>query len=155
MVPRFARLGAVSALIVSLWSSTASAALPCGTLLEHETWGGHTLARHVAKSRTFLQSRLDDEGIFAASTFASESSAVTVIAAALDSASDLDTWKVTRQGTARKVIKFKASAVTGKSLTQRHETTDPLSDVKGVTVVLQKAANKCKYRIVTAFPARL
>ena len=118
-------------------------------------WGGHAKARHIGKDRVFLQSRIDDEGIFAASTFKDATEADTAITAAIGSASDLDTWKTAKSGSARKVIKFKSGSVTGQSLTASHEKTDALSDVKGVTVVLQKASNKCKYRIVTAFPARM
>lgn len=48
-------------LFALLWSAAASAALPCGTLDEHEKWGGHAVARHVGKTREFLKSRLDDD----------------------------------------------------------------------------------------------
>ena len=155
MPDRLARLSATAlALSLSLWTSGAVAALPCGTLAEHETWGGHTKARHVHKDRKFLQGRIDDEGIYAASTFESESTAETAIGAALTGATDLDTWKNAKKGANRKVVKHTSSSVTGKSLTKGHEAKDALSDVKSVTVVLQKANNKCKYRIVTAFPTK-
>jgi len=50
-------------------------------LTEHETWGGHTIERHVAKSADFIQSRVIGQELDAASTFPDLATANTVATA--------------------------------------------------------------------------
>ena len=134
---------------VVLWPLLASAAVPGGGLQKHEDAGGHLLARHVGKDTAFLQKRLDDEGVPAASTFASAAVAEKEVSDALThNAATIATWLAGRAQ--RLVVTYDAGAVTGKSL--RPGAKAPV-EVHGVRVVLARAASmSCKYRIVTGYP---
>jgi sarcosine oxidase gamma subunit len=136
-------------LAVVLWPVTASAAVPGGGLQAHETAGGHLIARHVGKDKAFLQRRLDDEGVPAASTFATAAAADKFVSAALThNNSAITSWLAGKA--ARLVITYTSTEVTGQSL--RPGAAAP-TNVHGVRLVLQRApAMSCKYRIVTGYP---
>lgn len=132
-----------------LWPVLAHANVPGGGLDAHERAGGHLLARHVAKDRAFLQARLDDEGVPAASTFASKATAEKFVGDALaHNQAAINTWLAGKAK--RLVVTYTATEVTGQSL---RPGAAALANVHGVRVVLERAPTlNPKYRIVTGYP---
>jgi hypothetical protein len=130
-------------------AGATSRLVPGGGLAAHEAAGGHTIARHVGKSRDYLVQRLaENPKMEAASTFPDRATAERVIAEALEmQANEVQTW-LAKPG---KQLKLEVTMpyVTGQSLLRTGE----LIDVRGVRILLRRDPSLVTgYRIHTAYP---
>lgn len=120
-----------------------------------ETYGGHTLDRHVGKSDDFLRERLRMEDIDAASTYTSYTEATTYVnKVAVDNKVAIDTWL---KGTGKNNLVV-TSRFDGASIGRRITRTEMEKFVKPqssdeATVVLKKDPNAPEgYYVLTSFP---
>ncbi|MEJ2076240.1 MAG: hypothetical protein P8X79_22590, partial [Reinekea sp.] len=129
--------------------SVGSSLIPGGGLDVHEVAGGHLLDKHVGQSREYLENRIKTEGIPAASTFDSLTSAERSISEVLKTkSSDIDIFL---NSTEKRIVfeRVPVSKVTGKVLTQDG---DFLTTSRVTVVIVKDATMPNGYRIQTGFP---
>lgn len=132
----------------------AYSAMTCSfDLLLHEggAHDGHAIANHVAKSDSFLFQRLTNEGLPAASTYASLKQAQSLTNAAIcEDQTKLDDFLKNAKDKQTVVFRKRSTSVTG-TLMKRDKTK---KDVYGVEVVAQKKSIFAdKFVIITSYPA--
>jgi hypothetical protein len=121
-------------------------------LAAEEAAGGHTIARHVAKTEAELASRLADQPkIAAASSFRSLEEAETFISRAIQqNLAGVRTWARSAPIGGRYVILQDMDSTVGYSLARGSQS---LRDVTRLRVVLEKIAIKGKlYFVLTSYP---
>jgi hypothetical protein len=124
---------------------------PSHDLSVDEAMGGHTLARHVARTDDQLRERLRREpDISSASTYIDRANAEAVVAAALSSPPrSFDGW---RRRTGRRpnfVLHFDAHHVIGRSLTRGQSKAKPCEDA---LVVLRWDDRREQFYVLTSYP---
>ncbi len=143
---------AALAVLLGLFVATASLpaqALRCDGLQAHESRGGHVLARHVGKDLAFLQRRIRNEGVSAASSFRTRADAERLVAAALAASQRrLQNWL--RSSRARLAFSWNAREVSGDSLRRGQSALRPVHSVK--LVLQHDRAMECGFHLVTAYP---
>jgi hypothetical protein len=146
------RLAAALALTAaSLAAATADPAAPRRDLSRDERLGGHTLARHVARSDDELRARLRSETrIAAASTFTDRATAEEVVAGALArEARRVREWSRREPPRPNLALDFRASRVVGRSLRRGRSRPEPCRDA---LVVLKWPPGATGYFVLTAYP---
>lgn len=144
-VPLFAATVAVAARIVAVRAGRI-------VLAEEEAVGGHTIARHVARTEQQLQARLASETrIPAASSFGSVSAAEDVLSQAVRvNAGQIRAWATTAGQGQRLRLIFDAGKNIGYGVLR---STGKLQDMQKVLMVLEKTNQGGKiYFILTSYP---
>ena len=113
--------------------------------------GGHTLARHVAKTDDELRDRLRREpDISSASTYSDRMTAEEVVGAALSSSGpSFNAW---RNRTGRRpnfVLHFAAGRNIGRSITRGHRETVTCEDA---LIVLRWDDRRHRFYVLTSYP---
>jgi hypothetical protein len=116
-----------------------------------EAMGGHTLARHVARTDDELRERLRREpAISSASTYIDRANAEAVVGAALSSAPrSFDAW---RRRTGRRpnfVLHFEAHRVIGRSLARGQSHASPCKDA---LVIVRWDDRRQQFYVLTSYP---
>ena len=115
-----------------------------------ESFGGHTLTRHVGRSDAQLRERLEREGhITAASTYTDRKAAEKTVAAALEQhQSQINSW-LRRNGEHRNlVLDYDSSEPLGKTLNRNHPEAVPCAHA----VVVLRWISEEKFYILTTYP---
>jgi hypothetical protein len=131
----------------------ADAAAPRRDLSRDEARGGHTLARHVARSDDELRARLAREpGIGAASSYTDRRTAEHVVGAALEQARDrVDAWSQRSGRRPNLALDYRGqrSAPVGKSLRRGDRAPRQCADA---VVVLRWDTGRDDYYVLTSYP---
>jgi hypothetical protein len=135
-------------------SASRIAAIRAGriSLLEEETAGGHTIAKHVGRTESQLRARLVAErNIPAASSFKTLDAAEGVVSEAIQAnVGSIRQWAVRAAVGDRFRIVFNSTRVVGYGVVRA---TNRLQDMKKVLVVLEKTNIGGKiYFVLTSFP---
>jgi hypothetical protein len=144
-VPLIASIGATAARITAIRAGRV-------VLAEEEAVGGHTIARHVARTEEQLQARLTAEArIPAASSFQSVRVAESVISDAFRvNAGQIRSWAAGAGNLSRMRIVYTAEKAVGYGVVRA---TGKLEDMRKVLIVLQKTSQAGKaFFILTAYP---
>ena len=145
IVPLFVASAVAAARIVAVRSGRIS-------LRAHESYGGHTIAKHVGRTERQLRDRLVQEsGIPAASTFKSLAQAEKVVSSCLKANSSvIANWaKTATPGTTLRLV-WTASGPIGEGVVRATGLLTPMSKV--LVVLRKKAIGGKLYYILTAFP---
>lgn len=115
-----------------------------------ESFGGHTLTRHVGRTDAQLRERLESEGhITAASTYADRQTAEKTVAAALEQQqSRINSW-LRRSGEHRNlVLDYASREPVGRTLNRNHSEAIPCAHA----VVVLRWVSPEKFYVLTTYP---
>jgi Bacterial CdiA-CT RNAse A domain len=114
-----------------------------------EQRGGHSLARHVARSDEQLQERLRREHISAASTWTDRETAETTVAQALRSERGrIESWMQRGFPRANLALHYRAGHTIGRSLQQGESQTVPCCNA----VIVLRADGPDSFFVLTTYP---
>jgi len=145
-VPLVAAAGASASRIASIRAGRIS-------LIEEETAGGHTIAKHVGRTEAELRTRLAAErNIPAASSFKNLGAAENAVSEAIQAnVGNIRQWALRAPVGDRFRVVFSSSRVVGYGVVRA---TNRLQEMKKVLVVLEKSNIGGKiYFVLTSFPA--
>jgi hypothetical protein len=117
-----------------------------------ERRGGHTLARHVAKSDDDLRRRLEREAISAASTYSDRDTAERVVFETLRrSQGRIEAWTARRGGRPNLALRYRGSRdrPIGRMLARGARTSVPSTDA---VVVLRWDMRRDDFYVLTSYP---
>jgi hypothetical protein len=116
-----------------------------------EAMGGHTLARHVARTDDELRERLRREpDISSASTYTDRATAEAVVGAALSSAPpSFDSWRRRTGRRANFVLHFGADHVIGRSMTRGRSEATPCEHA---LIVVRWNERRQQFYVLTSYP---
>ncbi len=118
-------------------------------LYEQEDLGGHTIERHVGKSKSYLQNRLDTSSISAASTYYDLSSAEdAIINGILDNESSVINWL--GKSSSRYTINYTSDYNVGVVLKRGSRNTVNSSRI--VVVLQRKSSTINGFYVLTSYP---
>ena len=121
-----------------------------GFLRQHESCGGHTIERHVAKSDSYLRNRLATSNISAASTFYELNQAGQIIVNAINRNSyRVNNW-VNGSSNYRLVLNYTHHRNIGKVL--RRGASYPQATRKFKVVLDKRRCSSYRYLVLTAYP---
>ena len=129
----------------------AREAMPAVGLAQSEAMGGHTLARHVARSEAQLRDRLLREPrIPAAGAFATREDAEAVVAEALQfNAAAIARWLPDAPPGATRGFSYNARRTIGAGVIRANDALEPMRRVR---LVLRRAEGAAPYFVLTAYP---
>lgn len=118
-------------------------------LSRDEARGGHTLERHVGKTDTQLQDRLQNEDVSAASSYTDRATAEMAVAAAIrENTGRVNRWLQYPGGHSNLVLDYDSNSPLGRSMRRGETQSFPCSHA----VAVLKFVNPNDYYVLTSYP---
>lgn len=118
-------------------------------LARDEARGGHTLERHVGKTDSDLQRRLEEESLSADSTYTDRVTAEMAVAASIrENGAKISRWQHRPGGHSNLVLDYDSNSPLGRSMRRGETQTFPCSHA----VAVLKWMTPQEYYVLTSYP---